>query len=570
MTANFPLAGECLGGGTVGATLLDEAYHRFLRDNNQRARFLVELNAMALDGQIAQFIGRDTLAGVALADSEGAPAVLGEEIFLFGDGRWIGRPSDALKPNKYADARVIASADIDRSIPISPDDPRRGEVAVGEITLANSDGGLDYIVDDYSISGRSVRIYLGPARGDFSEYSLVQEVFGSHFEADRDTLRVRVTSTSSLLSTPLQSSRYAGAGEQEGDAELASRPMPVCYGECFNISPVLINRDQWIYQFHDGPTLAVDAVKEKGLELTPSGTDVASYAALRALDVAAGEWATCKALGMIKIGLGLAGPEGPITADVRGDVAADAYSASMGEILHRVATRRAALDGGSLDLNSFGDLPGGRIGYYADGSEELTCADVFDQVLGSIVGWYATSRSKLLKVGYASPPEDLDSWAYHFEENQILDLEELGRDEAPRWEQGALYAKNWTPMGEAEISAAVATEDRSLLLAAGQYIRQVAAEVRLRDRAAISGGDLTTYFAAQSDAQNVVERVMTNFRQSRRRFRLVTTRVGYLVDLQSKVRVTYGRHGLDQGRNFLVIGVRDDSRRGRVELTLWG
>lgn len=570
MFGHGPIAGESIAGGTPGGDLLDAAYRTFLRDNKQRARFLIEVNAMGLDGQLATFSGRDTIGGGPIAHTEGTPTVLGERIYLFGDGKWNGRPGDLLRPNRMADARIIASADIERSIPMSPDDPRRGEIAVGEITFANSDGGLDELADDYSISGRSIRIYLGPARADFAQFALVQEVFGSHFEADRDTLRMRVQSTSSLLSTPLQSTRYSGLGGENGDADLTAHLVPLVFGECSNITPVLLNRDQWIYQIHDGPIQAVDAVLERGLALIDSGDDAASYTALRALDVAAGEYATCKALGLIKVGLGLAGPAGPITMDVRGDVTLSTYTAAMGDILYRIATRRAGLDGGLLDLNSFADLPRGRIGFYADGAEELTCADVFDSIVGSIVGWYATSRSKLLKVGYATPPEDLDSWAYHFEENQILAFEEIGREQAPRWEQGALYARNWTPMGETEISEAVTSDERARLLAAGLYIRQVAAEVRLRDRSAIAGGDLGTFFVERADAEAVVARIMANFRQNRRRFRLTTTRVGYLVDLQSKVRVSYGRHGLSAGRNFTVTGVRDDSRRGRVEFTLWG
>lgn len=571
MTFGFePLGGDALGGGTVGGDLIDGDFREFLRDSKLRSRFIVEVNAMELAGPIATFSGRDAMASEPLAHSQGAPGIRGETIFMFADGRWIGRPGDALRPNRLADARIIASADIERSIPLSPDDPRRGEVAVGEITFANSDGGLDALAKDYSISSRSVRIYLGPARGDFAQFHLVQEVFGSHFENDGETMRLRVQSTSSLLSTPLQQQRYSGAGGAQGDSDLANRPLPLIFGECYNLTPLLINRDQWIYQIHDGPIQSVDVVRERGLELTPSGDDVASYALLRALDVAAGEWATCKALGLIKIGLGLAGPAGPITCDARGDVAGGSYTAAMGDILLRIAQRRAHLDGSLLDFNSFADLPRGRIGFYADGSQELTCADVFDALLGSILGWYATSRSKLLRVGFASPPEDNDSWAYNFEKNQIFDIEDIGREQAPRYEQGALYARNWTPMGDAEISEAVPTEERERLLAAGLYIRQVAAEVRVRDRAAISGGDLVTYFVARTDAEAVVARIMQNFRQSRRRFRLTTSRVGYLLDLQSKARVTFDRHGLNEGQNFTVCGVRDDSRRGRVELTLWG
>lgn len=569
MFCEAPLGGESIAGGTPGEDTIDAEFALFLRDGRRRARFLIEVNAMALDGAISTFAG-DALGGVPIAHTEGAPSVLGERILLFGDGKWIGRPSDLLRPNRMADARIIASADVDRSIPMTLDEPRRGEVAIGEVTLANADGGLDFLAKDYSISGRSIRIYLGQDRSDFSEFGLVQEVFGSHFEADDKTLRLRVQSTASLLDTQLQATRYRGTGGQEGDADLASRLLPALFGQCFNVTPVLLNRDQWIYQIHDGPIQAIDAVKERGLLLTPSGVDVANYEALRALTVAAGEWATCLALGLVKIGLGLAGPEGAITMDVRGDLAGGSYNASMGATLFRLATTRARLDGSFLHLPSFGDLPTGRIGYYADGSSETTVAQAFDAILGSIGGYYATSRSKLLKVGYARAPDDNDAWRYHYDQNQIFEFEELGREQAPRFEQGALYGKNWTVMSPSDLSDAVSTVDRERLQAPGLYIRRVAAEVRLRDRAAVSGGDLETFFVERADAETVVERLISLHRQTRRRFRMVTSRLGYLCDLTDKARVTYGRHGLEEGRSFLVSGVRDDSRRNRVELTLWG
>jgi hypothetical protein len=562
--------GDGLAGGLPGAEELDAAYQEFLRDTKQRARFLVEVNAMAQGGAIASFSGVDAFGSTPLAHTQGAPAVLGERTFLFGDGAWIGRPSDILKPNKLADARIIVAADIERSIPVGPDAPRRGEVAVGEITLANGDGGLDAFAADYSISGRSIRIYLGAADANFEDFALVQEVFGSHFEADDGALRMRVQSTASFLDTPLQKTRFRGTGGQDGDPDLASRPIPLLYGECFNVSPVLINRDQWIYQLHDGPIHALLAVKERGLLLDDSGDDAPSYGALRALDVAGGEYATCKALGLVKLGLGVGGPEGPITMDVRGETVGGTYNASMGAVLLRLATSRAQLHPSYLDLNSFGDLPNGRIGFYADGGEEMSVAQAFDLILGSISGWYATSRSKLLKVGYAQPPDENDSWRYHFDQNQIFELEEVGREQPPRYEQGALYAKNWTVMAPGDISDAVATAERERLQAGGLYIRQVAAEVRLRDRSAVQGGDIVTYFTEREDAEAVVRRIISMHRQSRRRFQISTPRVSYLVDLSQKVRISYDRHQLAAGKNFLVTGVRDDSRRNRVELTLWG
>ena len=102
---------------------------------------------------------------------------------------------------------------------------------------------------------------------------------------------------------------------------------------------------------------------------------------------------------------------------------------------------------------------------------------------GSISGWYATSRSKLLRVGLRHfPPEDLDSWAYHFGKTKSSEQEDIGREEAPRYEQGALYKKKLDPAGRADVSGAVSANVREVLVAAGLWHSQVAAGAAARSR----------------------------------------------------------------------------------------
>ncbi|MGH2173878.1 hypothetical protein ACQ1Z4_14290, partial [Enterococcus faecalis] len=87
------------------------------------------------------------------------------------------------------------------------------------------------------------------------------------------------------------------------------------FGSPQNISPVLLVPASLIYQAHDGAMQSIDAVYDRGAPLTGAG-DVADYAALAAASVSSGQFKTCLALGLFKLGSAAAGT---VTADVKGD-----------------------------------------------------------------------------------------------------------------------------------------------------------------------------------------------------------------------------------------------------------
>lgn len=569
MIGHFSFCGGAHSTTAPGGDPADDAWREFLFDGTARARLIVEISAAELNGPLATLSRGDPWCGGALCSAPGAPVTLGQRTFLFGDGIWFGRPSDLLRPNEMADARIMESADIDRSIPLAPEAGRRGEIAVGEILLANGDGGLDDMIRTHTVGGRSVRIRLGPARGDYSSFALIQEAFAENWEAGHESVRIRLKSTAVLLNTPLQPRRYAGTGGIEGDAVNADVAIPSCWGQCFNVSPVLLNRDQWIYQVHGGPIYAVDAVKERGLPFEFL-SDAADYAALRVLDVPAAKYATCLSRGLIKIGLGVAGPVGAITMDVRGDSSSGGYADTTGEILIRMAIDRARIDGGLIDRASFTALPRGRIGYYDDGGGGKTVANAFDDLLGGIVAYYGTTRSAALTANLPLPPTETSAWRLSLDRHSILDIEPIEIGEAPRWAQAATFARNWTPTPLDQLSEALSSDVREQLSLPYYAVRRVAGEVQQRNRNAIEGGLIETYFTETASAEDVCERTMNLFRETRRRFRVTIPRIGYMVDLGHVVRVTYPRFGFDAGQNLLVIGVRDNGARGVTELVVWG
>jgi hypothetical protein len=556
-------------GGPPGGDPADEAWRTFLLDGAARGRLLVEVNAAELGGALATMADGDGWGMVATCEAAGPPFTLGQTDFLFGDGVWIGRPSDALKPNAMADARIMASADIDRTLPLAPEAARRGEISVGQIQLANADGGLDSIVGGYSIGGRSVRLRYGPARGDFGAFALILDAFAQGWESTHQSVQLRLLSTASFLSTPLQPRSYPGTGGSDGDPTLTGRAIPSLWGQCFNITPVLLNRDQWVYQVHDGPIYAIDAVKERGLPFIADG-DVPDYATLRLTPVAGGHYRTCLALGLVKLGLGVAGPAGPITMDVRGDASSGGYVDTTGEILLRMALGRARIDGGLVNRESFLALPRGRIGYYADGANQLLVSSAFDELLRAVSAYYGTSRGAALCANAPRAPTEVSSRRLDLDRNSILDLEDVGVQQPPRWSQGATYGRNWTPMSASDVSEALDSATRQRLQTAALSVRRLAGEVQQRDRSAIEGGTIETFFVEESPADELCAAILTLFRETRRRFRVSVPRTGYIVDLNQTVRVTYPRFGFEAGRNFLVVGVRDKGAQGLIDLTVWG
>lgn len=129
-------------------------------------------------------------------------------------------------------------------------------------------------------------------------------------------------------------SEYAGTTGIEGGDDIKGRVKPWVFGRALNVEPVLIDAIDNVYQVSAyGPIHAINAVYERGASFGPAEGDYANYDALVAADISEGEWATCLAQGLFRLG---APQAGVITCDVDGDNGGG-FLRRTGAILLRIA-----------------------------------------------------------------------------------------------------------------------------------------------------------------------------------------------------------------------------------------
>lgn len=172
----------------------------------------------------------------------------------------------------------------------------------GSINIDNAEGVLDYLIRDGSnyhiFRNQVVRLYLGDSeweRPDFRQifYGIIDDIS----VYDSNTITIRFKDRLQLFNQPinvtasgvvrtldeLYKDRHAGTPMPIGNSRYQERdkPLPVCFGDCFNITPLNVD---WVYaddtvsgnyfMIHDGQIAEVVAVRDNGITLPPASYDV--------------------------------------------------------------------------------------------------------------------------------------------------------------------------------------------------------------------------------------------------------------------------------------------------------
>lgn len=230
----------------------------------------------------------------------------------------------------------------------------------------------------YQWAAAKLTYYVGE-HGDAWPWVVAFRGIVSRFEGDGSRQKLTAQVDTEPFEVDALAAKYAGTGGAEGDANLKNKPKPWLFGRCLSAEPVLINAVDNVFQFSAyGPIQAVNALYERASDFGASVGDYASYAALVAATIPAGQWGTCLAQGMIRLG---APAYGVITGDVDGDKPS-AWLRKTGEIIQRIASN-AGIDAAlvdsvsldSLDTALTAALPNdGRIGFYL--TEQASVLDV--------------------------------------------------------------------------------------------------------------------------------------------------------------------------------------------------
>jgi hypothetical protein len=490
--------------------------------------------------------------------------------FDFSDARYVSPHASASKPDTYFDPRVSQPIRLSRSLPLAPEGSRRVALEIGGIELLNPDGELDTVLDQYAIDGRKIVVKFGEATWNYQQFTAIYTGRAVSWKRDFETIEITARDEAYRFNVPLQSSLYSGAGGVNGTAQIQGKPLPVCFGQCTNITPVQIDPTNLVYQFHTRTVQSVDAVYDRGAALTGPDADYANYALLTAAVITAGHYVTCKALGLIRLA---STPSGLVTADVKGD-ASGSYISTTFAIAKRILTDFAGVATSELDVPSFDTMTtnlAGAIGWYRS-TEAITIEQALNEIVGHCSGWWGGLQSGLISVGRVEAPNSgqvaADWQDYDAKDAKIIDAPP--GTFPPRWRQRVAYAKNWTLQRGEDLAASVTATRRQLLAEPYSVVSSISASAQSDYLLAQDPPVLETLYVSSADAQTEADRLISMFGVQRQTVDIVQGTDGHLINVGQTVQLTYPR--INQSATWLarVVAQEIDAAKRTITSTLWG
>lgn len=497
------------------------------------------------------------------------------ETLLVSDVEWATKPTDT-----PADTHVDGGVTDPGAIGVSAyGDGRTGggsRLETGSIELANVDGRLDPWTK-WGFEGRPVIIRSGPEGGAYPAAftTILTLTSDGPPVATFETMSISLRDKSFILDKPLLSNRYAGnnalpAGREGNATDLRGRVKPRTYGVVENISPPLVNTSKLTFQVNDGAVTAINAVYMSGVALT-FASDVANLAALEALTVAGGTYATCLALGLYRV----AAIDGECTANVTNGAAAG--NRTVAQLLKAVALDAGVPSGdiSAADITALDALNSAEAGVYVD--TEQSALEVMDMLATSIGAYYAFDRAAgLLRLGRLSAPTGVSPvLTLSLADGDILDIERrLANDRSlPVWSVNVKYGRSWT-VQTSGLAGSVTALRRAQV--ANEYRTATPAEDATVKTQFLQAETLEVYTLLALEAAAAAEATrLLNLHKVPRSFYDVTVPLVILTDnpalkLMDEVELVADRFDMDGGAPFILTGIRLALDDEQAILTVWG
>ncbi|MFT8325523.1 hypothetical protein [Gluconobacter oxydans] len=412
---------------------------------------------------------------------------------------------------------VTQAFDLDRGLSLSSS-ALGGSSSYGAITLINAGGALDDVITQKVNDHLPIRIFGGEKRWDDARGlwidpppSALTPIFGglgTVWQPDRNALSIPLLDVSSWLSVNMDVRTYGGGGKLDGDSNVAGRNQPRVRGTVCNISPTLIDAANYVYQVSDGPA-AITALYEGGFSGGIGyGGDVAD---LYAASPAPGTYTVQRSPTGTWLRLGTK-PVYGITVDAFGSFASGAAPQNVLDILRQMLVEDFAFPTGYLDpsWSTTSDLAPWSGGWFWDGSETVTGADVVNTLLSGLGISLIPTRSGTMRPVALAPPVYGTQPVLVLTPDQITEISSVGLDSSlnpPTWRWRIGSQHNFTIQTSGSGLHPQAPTDRQALIAiSDRNSVWFSAVVKARWRVPNDPSPVTTALQSAYDAQLIAER----------------------------------------------------------------
>lgn len=212
-------------------------------------------------------------------------------------------------------------------------------LSFGDISISNVNGELDSWLG-YIWANKPISIYIGDVTFSRSDFTLIHSGYVQDVSSrDKNTLNINLRDVLQKVNTPVTSKTLGGT--QPNSTSL----IPLVFGEVYNITPVVVDSVNLVYQVHDGQIERIIEVRDNGVPLTEN----VGYT----VDLSNGKFTL------------LNSPAGTITCSVQGEKTSidlntgalllGTYTNSIAKIIGVICRKyaNAKVSAQELDLNAF-------------------------------------------------------------------------------------------------------------------------------------------------------------------------------------------------------------------------
>lgn len=413
-------------------------------------------------------------------------------------------------------------------------------ISYGDVAIDNTGGVRDAWLG-YVWANRQVRVYMGDPRWARSDFRLIFDgIVGDLLARDADTLNLSLLDKLQRLNNPVTETTLGGSTDNK------DRLLPLAFGECHNVSPLLTVPSTLTFQYHNGAA-------ERLIEVRDNGAPITTYTS----NLAAGTFTLTAA------------PVGQITADVQGAKPSGTYSNNISTLVQYIvqnygpsSTRYSSGDLDSASLSAFASANTQPVGLcLTDRANVLqVCQDLAASVGAQVV---VTTLGKLRLVKLALPASGTPTavTAQDFDEHSLK-----VSDRPPVAATAKLgYGRNWSVQTSGLATGLPASSAAALGIgllpivssdATATSVYKLATQPVQEDTLLVVESDATTEAARRRDLWKTPRQVY----EARYRAHLLLTELG------DAVTITHDRFGLSGGVTGLVTHISRDWLGGRATI----
>ena len=412
----------------------------------------------------------------------------------------------------------------------------------GDIEINNLDGLLDSWLDDIW-TNRAVSAYIGDVTWDRSDFRPIFVGITEDIDSkDNTTLNIKIRDKLARLNTPVTEATLGGSTANKNEL------IPLCFGECHNVTPLLGDPATLDYRVHNGQIEAIIEMRSNGAPGTTTDT------------LTSGKFVPD------------VNPQGTkITVSVQGDKPGGNWLTTAKEIIERLVTdfgeTNSQLSAGDLDsanLAVFDAANPQPMGVYLNRRENVK--QLCDEIAASVGAQMVMSRAgqlQLHKIDLPPPGTPVEITTEDTINDTLKIIERVPVVAAVK----IGYARNWSVQDS--LDTGIPQEHKDLFAKEWLTTTSEDTTTKANYRLDAEPAQIDTFLLTESDASAEADRRLALFKTQRHIISFSAKPRLIELQLGDAVTMTHPRFGLSGGKTGMVVGMSVDWQNLLVDVEVF-